>query len=308
MSQVQQVMSQVTDAIVKMLESGDIGQWRKLWRTTAAMMQRNAVTHRPYTGYNQMLFAFVAAEKGYKSSQWMPVSRVAEYGLKVKEGEFPHIGIKKFVGSKTVEGFEFDGAEIKETNKKIGFAGYKAFEVYNLDQLENRYGGQLPSSLTKHEIVPADDRRDFTANEIADQIIENCGIEIRHGGNQAYYSPNGNYVQMPERNQFVSCAAYYSVVMHELAHATGHETRLNRKIKNNFGTEDYAFEELIAEISSTMIMSWCGIETADNLDENHISYLASWLKKLKDDPRCIVKAANFSGIVVNYLLGMDDTE
>jgi antirestriction protein ArdC len=120
-----------------------------------------------------------------------------------------------------------------------------------------------------------------------DKFIETQGVEIIHGGDRAYYSSIKDEIHLPKFECFTSATAYYSTVMHELAHATGHSSRLNRPLGNDFGSPEYAFEELIAEIAACMVCQDLGIKYQL---ENHASYLKGWIACLKDDKTAFVRA------------------
>jgi antirestriction protein ArdC len=112
---------------------------------------------------------------------------------------------------------------------------------------------------------------------------------MRHQGGEAYYEPTPDRVTMPPANLFSGFDHYYATLAHELAHWTGHPSRLARDLKNRFGTAAYAAEELVAELSSAMLGAELGLPVA-HLD-SHASYIEHWLKLLRDDDRAILTAA-----------------
>jgi antirestriction protein ArdC len=129
-------------------------------------------------------------------------------------------------------------------------------------------------------------------------------IKLVHltGNDRAYYSPLIDKIVMPAMNQFESNSEYYSTVFHEMAHSTGHESRLNRIDQlASFGTETYSKEELIAEFSSAMLMNTVGIEQSATF-ENSVAYISGWCKKFQEDKKVIVTAAGQAQKVVDYIL------
>ena len=130
--------------------------------------------------------------------------------------------------------------------------------------------------------------------------IESClDLEIKHGGDQAYYQPANDFIMLPPKDAFKSDTGYRATALHEATHATGHKSRCDRTLRGRFGTEAYAAEELIAEIGSCFLQETLGIE----MDvENHASYLQNWLKVLKDDKRAVFTAASAAQKAVDYLL------
>jgi len=127
----------------------------------------------------------------------------------------------------------------------------------------------------------------FNADQSCEVFIKAQRARIEFGGSRAFYVPSLDYIQLPELDQFKSTPDYYATALHELSHWTGHESRLNRDFKNKFGSEAYAFEELVAELGSAMLCAHLKIDG----QLQHASYIDSWLKVLKDDSKNILKAS-----------------
>ena len=125
--------------------------------------------------------------------------------------------------------------------------------------------------------------------ERLDTFFAEIGADLRHSGAQAYYEPQRDRVTMPPAELFEAYDHYYATLAHELSHWTGHCSRLDRDLKNRFGSDAYAAEELIAELSSAILGAELGLPVT-HLD-HHASYIASWLKILKSDERAILTAA-----------------
>lgn len=116
------------------------------------------------------------------------------------------------------------------------------------------------------------------------------GLQVKDGGNRAYYRPDADTVHMPGFDQFAEPKAYYSVLAHETTHWTSHASRCDRQLRERFGDEAYAMEELIAELGSAYTMAGLELEMTPRSD--HAGYIASWLKVLKSDKRAIFAAAS----------------
>lgn len=129
---------------------------------------------------------------------------------------------------------------------------------------------------------------------------------LHHGGSEAYYMPSTDQITMPEVSQFRTRDLYRSTLAHELAHWTGHRSRLDRSLGGRFGSDAYAVEELVAELASAMIGAELGLPV-DHLDD-HASYLGSWLKVLKTDARAILTAAAKAEEASAYLLKLGRAE
>src|SRR5947207_1162819 len=116
------------------------------------------------------------------------------------------------------------------------------------------------------------------------------GADVRHGGNDAFYSPVGDYVTLPDLSAFEKASDYYATSAHEHAHWSGHASRLARDLTGRFGTDAYALEELVAELAAAYVAAASlGIETQPRAD--HTQYLAAWIRVLRSDSRAIYRAA-----------------
>ena len=140
-------------------------------------------------------------------------------------------------------------------------------------------------------------------NAARDKLLENMRLELREGGNRAYYSPSEDYVRMPTVEQFDDTYSYMSVFLHEAAHASGAAHRLNRDLTGSFGSESYAKEELRAEIASAFTASATGInyEQAPQM-ENHTAYVQNWISVLQNNPNELFRAIKDATKISDYLI------
>lgn len=149
------------------------------------------------------------------------------------------------------------------------------------------------------EFLPKE--REFSVIESAQQVVSDfidCP-PIEHSGTEAFYVPKSDSITMPPQNTFESNEAYYEVLFHEMSHATGHESRLNRD--KGEGQKAYAFEELVAELSSSFLCAHTGIQEAGF--ERSAAYLSSWLEILKEDKTFLFQAASKAQLATDYILG-----
>ena len=165
----------------------------------------------------------------------------------------------------------------------------KTFVVFNVEQVVGDGFDVFRVGLCP--VKPADT---IVTYEEADRVIEATGADIRYGGNEAFYSRTGDYIQVPLREQF-KAPEYYETVLHELTHWS--EPRLNW----NRADEGYAMGELIAEIASCMLATELGIGNAERLP-NHVSYLQTWLRAMANDHRFIFQAATQANKAADYIL------
>ncbi|MGY3055510.1 antirestriction protein ArdC [Pedobacter sp. UYEF25] len=166
--------------------------------------------------------------------------------------------------------------------------------VFNASQIDG-----IPTLQQERKDEPS---QQWTNIERAEIIVANTNADLRHGGNKAYYVPSRDYIQMPEKHQFDSGAKYYATLLHELGHWTGHADRLNRDLKGTFGTEEYAREELRAEIASLMIGSELNI--GHNFGQ-HAAYVDSWVRILQDDSFEIHKASSDAQKITDKILSFE---
>ncbi|RIV81826.1 antirestriction protein, partial [Aurantiacibacter xanthus] len=171
----------------------------------------------------------------------------------------------------------------------------KAYAVFNADQCDG-----LPAFYHPKPLVAAlepEGREDRL-----DAFFAHIGADLRHHGAQAYYEPLRDRVTLPPAELFEAYDSYYATLAHELSHWTGHCSRLDRDLKNRFGSDAYAAEELIAELSSAILGAELGLPVT-HLD-HHASYIASWLKILKSDERAILTAAAKAEEAASLLLDL----
>lgn len=167
----------------------------------------------------------------------------------------------------------------------------KRFYVFHASQIE----GIQPYAVPKQAVAEERNRR-------IEEIIANSGANIRHSVFRAFYSPSGDFIQMPERGYFESIEAYYATLLHELAHWTAHEKRLNRHLSAFKHSLEYAREELIAEISSLFLCSEFGIAQTQEHFDNHASYVGSWINILDKDYNAIFRTSSEAERITDYLL------
>lgn len=261
----------VTDAIIKAIEAGT-APWRKPWTgETGGTAFPLRSTGEPYRGINILLLWCAAQENGFESAHWFTFKQAKDLGANVRKGEKSSTVVKYG----TLEKEDDQGDEKK-------FAYTKAYRVFNADQIEG---------LPEHFYFKPEPARDLgTTNDAAlDAFFNGLGVRlISTEKPRAFYNIEEDHVHMPPIETFYSSAGYYGTLAHEMAHATGHKSRLDRFKKFNTRTE-YAFEELIAEISACIMGAKLGFKP--DFDQS-AAYIEGWLKALKEDNRAIFRAAS----------------
>jgi antirestriction protein ArdC len=271
----------ITDRICSLLEQGEI-PWKKPW--LGGGWPVNLVSKKHYRGINVALLGCTK----FTSRYWVTYQQAQDLGGHVKKGEKATMIVFWKIMKKTDT--DDDG-----NDKPIVLPILRYYNVFNVEQCE---GLKIPDNDIKE--------REFTPIEQAEKVIEGMPNrpEINHGGDKAFYSPLSDYVQMPKKTQFLTDEAYYGTLFHELSHSTGHSSRVNRKLDQKlaaFGSEDYSKEELVAEMSSSFLCGFCGIE--QGLIKNSAAYIQSWLRSLRNDKQMIVFAAAQAQKATDWILG-----
>ena len=278
----------VTNAIVQKLEAGT-RPWRMEWNAGNQGMMPRRVTGEHYRGINILLLWGASQAAGYAADTWMTFNQAIELGGAVRKGERS----TQIVFFKPLVVDKVNSAGETEETKIPLMRSYNVFNVEQIDGLPARY---YPAPVA---VVGGKDRDQ--ANEAA---LRSCGADIREGGGKAYYHPSADYVQMPDFDRFNETGGYLATLAHELCHWSGHKSRLDRDQQNRFGSKDYAFEELVAEIGAAFIGARLGI-VGDHID-NHAAYVAGWLQKLRDDKRAIFRAAAMAQTAADLVLANAD--
>lgn len=282
----------ITEQVLAEIEKGNV-PWMKPWNMEwKTMMPTNVKSKKAYRGINVFLLAF----SGYDSPYWLTFKQCQQLGGKVRKGEKSTIvcfwKMTDFTDSNDLDD---DG---NPTAKKIPLLRY--YRVFNVDQCD------IPEKkLAKFK--NNFEELDFNPIEKAEKILSNMPNrpKISHRGSRAYYKPSTDEIVLPNRKTFKSEEQFYSTIFHELAHSTGHKSRLDRNTIGDggfFGSENYSKEELIAEMAAAML---CGIAGIENKTlKNSSAYIKGWSKKLKEDSKVIVQAAQQAQKVCDFILNV----
>ena len=274
------IQQEVTDTIIAKLEEG-VAPWTKSWSGNGFSIPLRS-TGQAYRGINVLILMM----QGRSGQHWFTYKQAAAAGGQVRKGEkgttvifYKQLKIKD---------------KVSGDDKRIPLL--RSFTVFNQCQIDGLPAKWTPAPV---EAINADER-----NIAVDAYIAATGAKITHGGDRAFYSPTDDRIQLPEWSAFEDGIAYYGTALHELAHWTGHASRLDRLVKRD--STAYATEELVGELSASFLGAALGIET--ELREDHVSYLASWLKVLKADKKAIFTAATKASKAVEFLDGLQPQE
>lgn len=282
------IAQELTEKFVKLVAEGK-NPWKRSWEKMGGFA-RNAKTGHIYNGINQMILGLGCE---YESPFYLTYKQAQEAGGNVKKGE----------KSQKVVFWKILKAVDKVTGEEKKIPMLKVYFVFNIAQCEN---------LEKLEL-PEIKRYENSTLENVEQVIENMPlkprISIQEGFARCCYVPSIDLVKMPKISQFQDSESYYHVLFHELAHSTGHKTRLNRKeitgegvVLSAFGSQEYAKEELVAEMASSFVTSALGL-WSEEAEKMTVSYLQSWLKTLQENPKELINASSKALKACQWILG-----
>ena len=283
------IYQKVTDRIIAELEKGHV-PWIRPWRDGEPPFPINALSGRPYHGINVPLLWESADTSSFGSDRWLTFHQVSTLGGQVCKGEKSTLAVLYL--PRTQEETDAQGEPLLDESgepRVRHFGIIREFRLFNLSQCAD-----LPSIL--YEPVP----RPEQPVEAAESIVTHSGVTVRHRvQSQAYYQPATDRVMMPHPLQFESREAYYATLLHELTHATGHPSRLNRTGIADTGAEGdaYAMEEMVAEMGSAFLCALCGIKGR----LQHASYISYWLALLRQDKHAVIRASGMARNACEWL-------
>jgi antirestriction protein ArdC len=274
------IYREVTDAVIEQLENGKL-VWRCGWNQSG--LPSNVTTGICYRGWNVFWLNFHTITKGYPTSQYLTFKQALELGGNIRKGEkgtrivyWASIQLKQVGGEQEL----VDDENAGKCQRMVP----KVYTVFNIAQTE---GIEFPPRL----IPQLSATRSISAcEELLGGMPERP--EIKLNGQYPVYYPTMDVVSLPPISAFDSAGEYYSALFHELAHSTGHASRLNRQeitAPAAFGSEPYCREELTAEMTSAFLCALSGI--GERTLQNSAAYLQGWLRALKNDKTLLIKAA-----------------
>jgi antirestriction protein ArdC len=267
----------VTERMIAALERGTV-PWHKPWQA-AAGRPTSMTTGQPYRGVNVFLLGLAAAEEGYRSRYWGTYRQITQLGGQVRKGEQSAL----VVFWKPVEVSDRDPHTGEVTVKQVPVLRY--YRVFNATQADH-----LPD---RFHPAPEQHTQIAEPQTVLDSYLAH-GPVVRHvARDRAAYQPATDTIRLPLRSQFHSAGHYYATAFHEAAHSTGHYSRLNRPgiaAFDHFGTDRYAREELVAEMTSSILCAETGIDNPELFD-NSAAYISGWLSTLNHDRTLVVAAA-----------------
>lgn len=284
------LQQQLAEQFLHILEEEKL-DWKKEWSGLSGRPY-NPVSKTVYHGSNYFSLLLTSMAKGYQDPRWCTFAQIKEQGWTLKAGKGQSAKIEFWYPYDREQKKAISWQEFREAGGQINdryqlFS--RAYSVYNGDMIV----GIPKLEVTQNEIQPV---------ELVDTISGSMGVSISyHKSDQAFYRPVEDRIYLPYRQQFHSEYAYASTALHELSHATGAEHRLNRKQGGEFGTEPYAYEELVAEISSCFLSSELPMGQTEEHLQNHKAYVQSWIQGIKEQPDALFRAVKDAEQAAVYL-------
>ena len=285
------------DEWFKKLESAIQGEnlaWRKPWKGGKSSMPSNLVSKKSYRGGNLVMLWIEAMTNGWTDLRFatrkqLMAKKMSIKGLKNGTG----VSIKFFKPTKYTKKND-EGEEEEHYGRTLRF-----YEVFCVEQCEDYVA---PVVENAEEIIPTSEMMEHMDEYVASQV----NLDYSRGGDRAYYSPEHDKIVLPPHDSFADSMGEVMTAIHEAVHSTGYATRLNRNLKSRFGSAEYAYEELIAELGSLIVTLTLGGEFKPDLvaeeNANNVAYLQSWLKACKDKDKALNKAFGDAQKAADYIL------
>lgn len=279
----------LVEEIVKDMQDGKVFMWDKGFTSSQAV---NAVTNKPYRGGNVIRLGYSAYKNGFKDRRWMTFKQAQDKGYKIKKGSkgtsIEYFDVKELVPEQVASKTK-DGKEVELEPRNIAFV--KTYVVFNGEQIEG---------------LPPDDElnnnKDKLRSDDMELLLQKSEAKIYFDQmNQNFYSQTLDEIHIVPRERFDDNSHFCGTAAHEIVHSTGHKNRLNRDMEGKFGSEKYAREELVAELTTMYMAGEYGFSVDEKHRENHKAYIVSWSKALKENPDELFRAARLADKALDYI-------
>ena len=293
---------EMAEAFAHVLEEKGL-EWRKEWTGTGGSAPHNGITKACYRGSNAFWLSLVAMMKGYSDPRWVTMVQIMDKDSKYHPKEKWHLK----AGSKATYVEYWYPFDLKD-KKALTWEQYKQ-EIQNGRRedefkLSTRYTAVFNACNVEGmpEITQEPENTDIQMDEMVQKLSEGMGVQILlDGGDQAYYSPHQDQIHLPTPGSFENEYAFNATALHELSHSTGHPSRLNRPMTGLFGTSQYAYEELVAEMCSCFMGFDLHAEASASHIDNHKAYVQSWIQAIREKPETLIKAIKDAQAAASYM-------
>lgn len=290
----------LSDMFLKSLEEEKL-PWNQPWvdKIPGFGTHHNPITRTKYRGLNAVILWAVAMEKGYSDPRWCTYKQAQERGWQVRKGtKGCHIEFWCVYDVEAKKKLSWGEAarliEAHPEKETVLVPCSHVYTVFNGSQIAG-----IPELPAAHHSPPA--FQNELLSRFAQRYMEVESITL-HEGASAFYSPSSDSITMPPREDFISELAYYDTLYHECAHSTGVEARLGRGLEGESSPEEYAVEELRAEIAGAFLLSETGARVPESISENNRAYVQSWAEKVKQDPTILFQAIKAANAICDYVV------
>ena len=293
--------NEMAEAFTHVLEEKGL-DWKKEWSGRGGSAPQNGITKACYRGSNAFWLSLVSMMKGYDDPRWVTMVQIMDNKGTYHPKEQWHLK----AGSKATYVEYWYPWDIKN-KQALTWDQYKLELKNGRKEDEFRLLTRYTAVFNARDVegmpeIPAVENRNISADEIITRLSDGMGVEIlTDGGDQAYYSPSQDKIHLPTPSSFHSEYAFNATALHELSHSTGHPSRLNRNQSGFFGTPEYAYEELVAEMCSCFMGADLQTEAMPEHIENHKAYVQSWIQSIREKPETLVKAIKEAQEAANYM-------
>ena len=288
---------EIADFFIKSLDEDPI-EFIKGWNFSHTGSPINSFTDKEYSGINKLYLKIIETKRGYGDNRWLTFKQIQDKGYHLQKGA---------KGAKVEYYIPYDNKE----KKWISFDEYSKYsrdpdfdgERFTLKQrIYTVFNASLIDGI--EQFKPSYIANNINEEEVIEKISDGIGVKIveRKNSQSAFYDPGEDYILIPEKEQFKSQEDYCRTALHELSHSTGHKDRLNREQNNKFGSKKYAFEELIAEISSSFMGEYIEEPLTDEILDKHKAYIQSWAKEIKNNKNFLFKAIKEAERAADYMI------
>lgn len=277
--------------------------WVQDWDNSST--GRNAVTGKTYRGINLLILHTAAKKNGYEDNRWCTFNQASEQGWKIRKGSkgvpLEYWSIYDRINKRPISISDYSRLIDKEGRSPAEFRIVSNnFTVFNGDCIDG-----IPERTQDINSV-----KTYTESEqaaVIDKMVANMGVTIQDGDG-CFYIPSQDTIVLYPKEEFTNGYGYLATKLHEMSHATGHESRLHRDMTGKFGSESYAKEELRAEISSSFVMQDLGLAYDQSHIDNHKAYIQSWISVLENDPNELFAAVKDADKIADYLKEQGEME
>lgn len=279
------VYQEITDLLINAIQETKVLPWHQPW--FASGLAVSYATGKAYSWLNQMIL-------GGEADEYLTWHQIQQHQAHLRKGSR---GRRVYFWN-TIEKVEIDKDGNKITKQIPYLRTYTVFSVNDCEGIQRRWQQKKPGSNTISPIIQAE--------ETVDQYLQREKISLEHTRNEAFYSISRDIINIPLLNNFCSAEEYYSTLLHETVHSTGHMTRLARFKANDksspFGSPDYSREELVAEMGASFLLRHLNIDNKNTFKQN-AAYIQNWIRALRNDVSLIPIAATRAEKAVQYILG-----